>query len=294
MDRMSAMQFFRRVVETGSFTAVASEMGLSQSTVSKNVAGLERYLKSKLLNRSTRQLHLTDAGQRYYERCCVILDEIADTELELQVQQSIPTGLLKVNIPIAAGRMKILPILWTFQERYPQLKVDMYLDDNYIDLVKDGVDVTIRIGELPDSSLIAKKLGTIPRYMVASPAYLKAHAEPTQLDDLLKHNCLIYSLLTTKNEWHFSHQGEQQKVSVKGHFSSNSPDAIREAALAGQGVAVMLGWLVEDDIKNNNLTLLMPEFVPTALDIHAVYPQRQFVPAKVSLFLDHLQAALNE
>ncbi len=104
MDRMTAMQFFRRVVETGSFTAVASEMGLSQSTVSKNVAGLERYLKSKLLNRSTRQLHLTDAGQRYYERCCVILDELADTELELQAQQSIPTGLLKVNIPIAAGR----------------------------------------------------------------------------------------------------------------------------------------------------------------------------------------------
>lgn len=101
-------------------------------------------------------------------------------------------------------------------------------------------------------------------------------------------------MLTTKNEWHFSHQGEQQKVSVQGHFSSNSPDAIREAVLAGQGVAVMLGWLVEDDIKNSNLKMLMPEFVPTALDIHAVYPQRQFVPAKVSLFLDHLQEALNE
>jgi len=292
MDRISAMQLFRRVVETGSFSAVSREMNISQSTVSKQIAGLEEYLESKLLTRSTRQLNLTDVGQHYYARCCLILDELADTESEIQTQHAMPTGLLRVNIPVAAGRMKILPILWKFQARYPQLKVDMRLDDNYIDLVKEGVDVTIRIGELSDSTLIARKMGIIPRYTVASPDYLDKYGEPQTLSDLRNHDCLVYSLLTTRNEWHFSSGKGPEKTLVQGRFSSNSPDAIREAVLAGQGIAVILGWLVEDDIAQSRLKVVLQDYVPTALDIHAIYPERRFMPAKVSLFLDFLSKML--
>jgi DNA-binding transcriptional LysR family regulator len=293
MDRVSAMQLFRRVVEAGSFSAVSREMQLSQSTVSKQIAALEEYLKTKLLNRSTRQLSLTDAGQGYYERCCQILDELADTEAEIQQQQAMVTGTLRVNMPIAAGRMKILPRLWSFSEQYPDLKLYIHLDDNYVDLVKEGVDVAIRIGVLTDSSLVARKLGTIPRYTVASPAYLEKYGEPHSIEELKQRDCLVYSLLVTQNEWHFNRDGTNEKVLVEGSFSSNSPDAIREAVLAGKGIAVILGWLVEDDIAQGRLKVILKDHVPTPLDINAVYPQRRFMPTKLKLFIDHLQSELH-
>jgi len=292
MDRVSAMQLFRRVVESGSFSAVSREMQISQPTVSKQIAALEEYLNTKLLNRSTRQLNLTDTGQHYYERCCQILDELAETETEVQQQQTLATGTLRVNMPIAAGRMKILPSLWPFIDKYPALKLDVHLNDSYVDLVKEGVDVAIRVGELTDSSLVAKKLGTIPRYMVASPAYIEHNCEVNSVESLKQHNCLVYSLLTTQNEWHFEGPGRKEKICVHGNFSSNSPDAIREAALAGKGIAVILGWLVEDDIARGRLKVLLQDHAPTPLDIHVVYPQRRFVQAKVRMFIDYLQSIL--
>lgn len=292
MDRINAMQLFVRVVESGSFSAVSREMQLSQPTVSKQIAGLEEYLKTKLLNRSTRQLNLTDAGHRYYDRCCQILDELADTETEVQQQQTIATGTLRVNMPVAAGRIKILPSLWQFLEQYPDLKLDIQLDDSYIDLVKEGVDVAIRVGPLTDSSLVARKLGTIPRYTVASPEYLEKHGEPATIDALQQHDCLVYSLLETQNEWHFNQGKGNEKILVDGNFSSNSPDAIREAVLAGKGIAVILGWLVEDDIEQGRLKVILKNHVPTPLDINVMYPQRRFMPAKLRLFIDYLQSEI--
>jgi LysR family transcriptional regulator for bpeEF and oprC len=292
MDRVNAMQMFRRVVETGSFSAVSREMQLSQPTVSKQVANLEAYLDTQLINRSTRQLNLTDAGARYYARCCQILDEITDTETELQQQQTIATGTLRVNMPVAVGRIKIVPCLWRFLESYPQLKLDIQLDDRYVDLVKEGIDVAIRVGPLTDSSLIASKLGTIARYTVASPAYLEKHGIPARIEDLQQHNCLVYSLLETQNEWHFEHNRRKEKILVQGSLSSNSPDVIREAVLASKGIAVILGWLVEDDIKQGHLKVILKDHVPTPLDINALYPQRRFIPAKLRLFIDHLQSEL--
>lgn len=292
MDRFSAMQLFRRVVETNSFSAVSREMQISQPTVSKQIAALEESLGTKLLSRSTRQINVTDAGQPYYERCCQILDELAETEADVRKQQNLPTGLLRINIPIAAGRMKILPCMWKFINQYPELKIDTIFDDSYIDLVKEGVDVAIRIGALADSSLIARKIATIPRYFVASKEYLIKHGEPKTLDELQNHNCIVYNLLTTRNEWHFDSKSGNQKVTVQGRFSSNSPDAIRQAVLEHQGIAVILGWLVEDDIKKGKMEVIMKDFTPIALDLNAIYPQRSFMPAKVSLFLNYLQTEL--
>jgi len=292
MDRLGAMQLFRRVVETGSFSAVSREMQLAQPTVSKQVAALEEYLGSKLLNRSTRQLNLTDAGQNYYQRCCQILDELVDAEADVQAQQSKPSGLLRITMPIGAGRIKILPILWQFQKDYPDLKLNINLDDSYMDMLKEGIDVAIRIGELNDSTLIARKLGTIPRYTVASPAYLEQNGEPQNLTDLHQHNCIVYSLLSTQNTWHFHGPNGKEKIQVQGNFSSNSPEAVREAVLADKGVAVLLGWLIEDDIKYGRMKIVMQDYAPTILDIHALYPQRRFMPVKLRLFLDYLQKLL--
>ncbi len=292
MDRISAMQLFRRVVESGSFSAVSRELNISQPTVSKQVAALEEYLETKLLNRSTRQLNLTDAGQRYYQRCCQILDEVSDAEAELRQQQDLATGTLRISVPIAAGRMKILPCLWKFFDQHPNLTLDMHFDDHYVDLVKQGIDVAIRIGELSDSSLIARKICSVPRYTVASPAYLEEYGEPETIEALQNHSCIVYSLLATRNEWHFNSDAGKEKVTVQGRFLSNSPDAIRQAALKGKGIAVILGWLVEEDIKKGKLKIVLKDYVPTALDLNAVYLQRYLMPAKLKLLLDYLQSVL--
>lgn len=292
MDKLAAMQLFRRVAETGSFSTVSREVRLAQPTVSKQVAALEEHLGSKLLNRSTRQVNLTEAGETYYQRCCQVLDELVDAEADLQNQQSQPTGQLRIAMPIGAGRIKLLPCLWQFQQRYPQLSLDVHLDDNYVDMLKQGIDVAIRIGELDDSSLVARKLGSIPRYIVASPEYLTSHGQPKTLTDLLQHNCIVYNLLNTQNAWHFTGPDGKQKIQVSGNFSSNSPDAIREAVLADKGIAVLLGWLVEDDIKQGRLKRILPDYTPTTLEIHALYPQRRFMPAKLKLLLEHLHASL--
>jgi len=292
MDKIGAMQLFRRVVETKSFSAVSREVNLSQSTVSKKIAALEEYLATKLLIRSTRQLKLTEAGLRYYQRCCQILDEVSDTEAELQQQQNVATGTLRVSVPIAAGRIKILPCLWTFLERYPALKLDIQFDDHYVDIVKEGIDVAFRIGELSDSSLIAKKIGNIPRYTVASSEYLQKFGEPESIKELQHHNCIVYSLLSTRNEWHFKRNNIKEKVTVNGRFSSNSPDAICQAALRGQGVAVILGWLVEDDIAQGRLQVILDKYKPISLDLNAIYPERRFMTAKVNLLIKHLQTEL--
>jgi len=292
MDRITAMQLFRRVVETGSFSAVSRETQLSQPTVSKQIAALEAHLETKLLNRSTRQLNLTDSGQHYYQRCCQILDEVANTEAELRQQQELATGTLRISLPIAAGRMKILPCLWDFIDQHPNIDFDIHFDDHYVDLVKEGIDIAIRIGELSDSSLIARKIVNVPRYMVASPAYIEKQGEPESLDALQQHDCIVYSLLSTRNEWHFNSDKGNKKVVVKGRFSSNSPDAIRQAALKGQGIAVILGWLVEEDITKGRLKIILKDYVPTGLDLNAVYQQRHFMPAKLKMLLDYLKSAL--
>lgn len=293
MDRISAMGVYRRVIETGSFTAVANETGLTQPTVSKHIAGLESHYGIKLINRSTRHLHPTDIGMEFYERCCQILDEMDDMDSQLLEQQSLPTGHLRVNAPVTFSRLAILPVLWPFLKQYPELKFDMFMDDNYVDLVKEGIDVAIRIGPLTDSTLIAKKIGVMHRYTVASADYIAQHGAPENIQDLLKHNCLIYNLLTTRNEWFF-HQGRNiESITVKGNFCTNNPDAIRGALLAGLGIAASPDWLVEKDIEQGRLIELLPNNKPTSLDINAIYPQRRFLPAKVRLFIDYLQSAFN-
>ncbi|MFV1984820.1 MAG: LysR family transcriptional regulator [Thiohalomonadales bacterium] len=286
------MSVFRRVAETGNFSVVARELKLSQPTISKHIAALEKHLDVKLLNRSTRQLSLTEVGKQYYDRCIHILDELSETESTLGNQQSQLTGTLRINTPVTFGELKIVPHLWQFHTLYPNLKIDLNMDDHYVDLVKEGVDLAIRVGPLTDSTLIARKIGDSPRVTVASPAYLAENGEPEIVQDLKNHNCIIYMLLTTRNEWHFTGPQGKETIRVNGHFSVNNPRTIRQAVLADQGIAVTPLWLIGDSIKSGAVKVILKDYVPTPLEINALYPQRLFVPAKVRRFIDFIHAKL--
>ncbi len=293
MDTFISMSIFRRVVEAGSFSAVARETRLSQPTVSKHIAALEERLGTRLLNRSTRQLNLTDAGREHYEHCVRILDDLAEAESSVGRRTSQPTGTLRISTPIAFGRLQILPRLWRFIAAYPELKIDLLMDDHNIDLVKEGVDVVIRMGPMESSSLIAQKIGDCARVTVASPDYLAAHGEPGKPADLKQHDCLVFTLLSTRNEWYFTGHKGMEKVRVKGRFSTNSPDAIREAALAGMGIAVTPLWLIDGCIEAGRLKPVLNDYRPTPMAVHAAYPDRRFVPRKVRAFIEHIHATLN-
>ncbi len=288
MDVLLSMSVFRRVAETGNFSEVAREMKISQPTVSKHVAALEQHLNIKLFNRSTRQLSLTEVGKQYYDRCIHILDEVLETESLLRNQESIPTGILRINTPVTFGEICIVPHLWQFLDKYPELKIDLIMDDNYVDIVKGGVDVAIRIGPMVDSALIARKIGNSPRVVIASPEYLAAHGEPKSLQELKDHNCIVYTLLTTRDEWHFIGPKGREAIKVKGRFSVNNPRTICEAVLQNQGIAVAPEWLVGDYIKNGQFKIILDDYTPTALDVHAVFPGRRYVPAKVRCFIEFI------
>jgi len=293
MDVLLAMSVFRRVAETENFSAAARELGMSQPSVSKHVAALEKYLNVKLLNRSTRQLSLTDAGKQYYDRCIHILDELLETESILRNQQSLPTGTLRINTPVTFGELCIMPHIWEFLAEYPDLNIDLIMDDHYVDLVKGGVDLAIRVGPMTDSNLIARSIGDSPRVTVASPGYIATNGEPENLQGLKNHNCIVYTLLTTRNEWHFSGPDGKQSVGVSGRFSVNNPRSIRQAVLEGQGIAVTPLWLIGDYIKKGQVKVILKKYTPTSLEISAVYPERRFVPVKVSYFIDYIRTKLN-
>jgi len=204
MDVMHSMAVFKRVVEAESFSAVARETNMSQSTVSKHIASLEERLDTKLLNRSTRSLKLTEAGKEYYHHCIRILNDFQEAEASVGKGKIDPTGTLRISTSAAFGRTCILPYLSEFLSTYPDINIDLIFNDNYIDLVKEGIDLAIRIGPLEDSSLIARKIGSSPRLVVASPEYLVNHGRPKKPVDLIKHDCLFYTLQKSPDHWYFN------------------------------------------------------------------------------------------
>ena len=287
MDRFSAMKIFVRIVQLGSFTAAADELGATQSSISKKIAALEHSLGSSLMVRTNRQILLTEVGANFYESCLSILGELEEAEAQAKDYTLKPQGNLRVNVPVSFGLRHVTPHLPAFLKRYPDIKLEFSTLDRQIDLVSEGVDAIIRVGTPTDSSLVARKLADSPRLILASPSYLKQHTAPKNLEDLKRHNCLVYSYLTTGSVWHFEHQGKDKTIQVRATtLQSGSVDAILECALAGIGIAVLPRWLVHKELERGTLVTIMQDYVPSSFSINAMYPQNHYIPLKVRCFVN--------
>lgn len=288
MDRITAMQRFVRAVDTGSFTEVAREARTTQPTVSKQIAALEDALGVQLLVRSTRSLSLTEDGARYYAAAKAALDSFEAADAAARGAHAID-GVLRIGCPVSFGQTQIVPRLADFLAPHPALTVDLVMSDAYLDPVEKGVDIVVRLGDLPDSRLKARQVGCTRRVTVASPDYLAAHGRPDHPTDLERHACCLYSGLASGPQWHFRGAGGKTiAVGVRGRVSADNSAAMLEAVRAGLGIGLAPLWLAGDDLRSGRLTRLLADFEPPVLPIHIVSPPRKFAPPKVTAFVAYL------
>jgi len=297
MDRLQAMQTFVRVVETGSFSAVAREQASTQSAVSKQVAALERHLGAKLLTRTTRTLALTDDGERYYEDARRLVAEVTEAEVQLRRGELQLSGWLRVASSVGFGTRVLRPHVHSFLSAHPGVKIDLKLHDGFIDLVEHGIDVAVRIGNLADSTLVARRIGRIRRAVVASRTYVQsATAErpvPAIPEDLRRHPCIVYTELRSRNLWDFrTPDGSTVSVRVEGPLQTNASDVVRAAVLDGVGIAYSPTWLFQDLIDSGDVQVLLPGWQTSPLPLHLVSPPERRHAAKVRAFSEHLASAL--
>lgn len=290
MDKLTSMVVFTKVAKSDSFAAAAKELGLSRAMATKHVMQLENSLGIRLLNRTTRNLSLTEVGMVYLERCLQILDDIEETELAVTRLQTEPRGTLKVNATPFFGAYHLAPAIAAYNQIYPDVGVELVLQAGYVDLIEEGFDLAIHLDELHDSSLIARKLGSSQRVVCGSPEYFKKRGLPTQPDDLKKHNCLVNSSLPPRDQWQFSEPdgGKTTVVKVAGTLQANVADALRMAAISGLGLALLPTYMVGQDLRKGRLQAVLQDFIPVSLEIHAVYPHRKHLSAKVRTFVDFL------
>jgi DNA-binding transcriptional LysR family regulator len=294
MDRLRLMEIFVRVVETGNFSAVAREERSTQSSVSKQIQALETMLGAKLLVRSTRSHALTEAGKRYYERCRQVLDTLEEARVEIQRTENDIAGVLRVAAPASFGRLHIVPRLPAFFARYPQLKIDLQLDDGFVDLVVGGIDVAFRVGELKDSRLIARRIGTAHRAALASPDYLARHGEPHTPHELRDHQCIVYTGLANLSEWNFQdEEGRQHTVRVNGHLQSNSSEAIRQAVVEGLGICYTPQWVYGDDIRAGRVKPILTRYRLPPLPLNVVFQPARRPSIKISHFVSFFADAFS-
>ncbi|MFB2642946.1 LysR substrate-binding domain-containing protein [Shewanella bicestrii] len=294
MDHFSALPIFVSVVECGSFSAAGQKLGLSKSAISKRITQLEQHLGIQLLQRTTRSLSLTDAGARYFEyiRPAVQLtQEGLDAISELQ---QTPKGNLRISVPMVFGRLYIAPLIAEFLKRYPDIQLQMQMDDKTTDLISGGFDLAIRIGELPDSSLIARKIAPCLSVICASPAYLAQHGLPMVPSELTQHNCLFYSYFQDGVEWSFLSPDGMQRIQPKGNYQVNNSDAIHLACLDGLGIANLPRFIVESDLQAGRLQTILTDFPLPEHGIYAVYPQRKYLPTKVKVLIEFLMEKLGK
>jgi DNA-binding transcriptional LysR family regulator len=280
------MQCFVRVVETGSFSAVARELGIGQPNVSRHIASLEQHLSVRLMHRTTRKLSLTPEGERYYAEVRRALDALAEAESVVR-GDDVPRGRLRVACSISLGQWFIRPLATRFLEKYPELELELVLSDEFVDLVAEGVDFAVRVGTLKDSAFKARRIGTSERACIATPRYLASHPAPRSPEDLLQHNCICYTLLSTGNVWTF---GDTQ-VTVKGRFRVNSPEAIRAAVLEDLGIGYVPIWMVAKELRDGTVKALLTDYACPVGEIHLIYPAKKLLSRRASLFMTAIAEA---
>ena len=287
MDRITATNAFIRSVDTGSFTAVAREMNTTQSTISKLVAALETKLGVQLLTRTTRSLALTEEGRRFYEEARNAIDAFAAAESAARGEQGV-RGTLRLGCPVAFGRSQIVPRLKRFLDRHSDIKIDVVMSDAVLDPVEQGEDVVIRIGELPDSTLLARRIGLTKRVAVASPSYLDAHGRPETPEALKSHDCILYTRLASGSEWPFQTAAGTVSIKVSGRIRVDNSAALIGLLHDGLGIGVVPLWAVAEELRTGKLKRILHTFEPVPLPIHAVSPPRKFTPPKVTAFVDFI------
>jgi DNA-binding transcriptional LysR family regulator len=286
MSNFGDLEIFARVVSAGSMSAAGRELGLSPAVVSKRLRRLEDRLGTRLLQRTTRQIALTEAGQGYYERVVAILAGVEEAEAFVARRSATARGTLKVSAPTSFGRMHIAPHLGAFMEANSDLSINLVLSDSFVDIVGEGYDVAIRIAELADSSLVARKIAPVRRVLCASPKYLERRGTPQTLSDLEDHNCLTH---LAGEAWRL--EGPEGPVSIRpnGALSTNSSEVVREAVLAGIGIGLRSTWDVGPELASGELVQICTDYEGSrSIAVHAIYPTRQFLPVKVRLFIDYL------
>lgn len=288
-DTLALFRAFVRAVEAGSFTRVAREQNSSQPTVSRQVAALEEHLGTRLFARTTRKLTLTDDGRGFYERAKLAIEAVSEAEDAVGRRRSRPSGALRLAMPVVFGRLRVIPHLKEFLTRYPEVSIDLVMNDANADLVEEGIDLAIRSGEIADSSLIARKIGVTRRVVVAAPSYLRGKALPKHPADLAAHDCLTFTGIPAGVRWQFESPEGPVSVEVKGRVRTRNSEGIREALLSGLGIGYAPIWHFSDEIETGRLVILLHGYEPKPEPIHAAYPSRRFVPHKTRVMIDFLE-----
>ncbi|MFP2903652.1 LysR family transcriptional regulator [Pyxidicoccus sp. 3LFB2] len=284
---LNELLVFAKVVQAGSFTAAARALRMPKSTVSRKVSELEERIGAQLLQRTTRQLRLTDVGQAYYEHCARIVTEAEEAELAVTRMQSAPHGLLRVTTPLTFSFLG--PLVGEFLKRYPEVQVEMLCTDRSVALMEEGFDLAIRAGKLADSTLIARRLGSIERIVVAAPSYLEVHGTPRTPRELEKHDCLIFGPNITGVVWTLHSGGKSVEVPVRARMAVNEPDMLRALSVAGAGIALSPDIHYTEDIAAGKLRRILPEWSSTGTPVNAVYPGTRHHVPRVMAFVDFLR-----
>jgi DNA-binding transcriptional LysR family regulator len=292
MDRLESMSILVAVVESGSLSAAARRLGMPLPTVSRKLGDLENHLKTRLLNRTTRQLSMTEAGQSYVAACRRILEEVGEAERVVTGEYLAPKGELVVTAPVVFGRRHVVPIVAEFLERYPEIDIRLVLADRVVHLLEEHVDVAVRIGVLPDSALVASRVGMLRRVVCASPGHLATHGVPAEPRDLARHPCVTFDGLSSASGWVFGTGKSQMSVPIRSRLVVNSPEAAIAAAMQGVGLTQVLSYQVTDAVRDDALRVVLDAFEPEPWPVSVVHTGQAPVPLKVRAFLDYLTPRL--
>ncbi|MFT3956703.1 MAG: LysR family transcriptional regulator [Piscinibacter sp.] len=294
MDRITGVQLFARIVETGSFSKASSDLGITQPTATKHVAALEAQLGARLLNRNTRGVSATEIGALYYEKCKAIQRELDEADSLAALLQSKVRGQLRISTSVAFGRRVLTPLALKFMREHPDITLDLSFDDRYVNLVEQGVDVALRMGRLADSALGARYLGSNPWLTAAAPDYLARRGTPVAPAELAQHDCLVYSSVQGDDRWTFtSAGGDTASVPVRGMLRSNNLSAVLAACRAGLGLAVLPWYVARESVADGAIRPVLEDYALPAQELHAVFPSPKLVPGKVSTFIDFLKLQLD-
>lgn len=288
MDKIELMRVFSVVARNGSFTKAANELNIAVQTVSKYVKALEDDLGVLLFNRTTRKVTLNDTGTAYLEKCVDLLDQIDELESAIKVTHSAPKGRIRISAPTSFGELHLVPAIRDFLVLYPDISVDIDLSNRRVSLVEEGVDMALRIGELPDSTMIARKLSAMRIVVCAAPEYLQHFGKPAHPEQLTNHNCFVDHNLRQGRSWRFLENKQVFKVDVKGNFEANSPGSMRRMVLSGLGIGLCPMYVIKDDIRCNTIVPLLEQYEAYQYGVYALYPHRKHLSHRVRVLVDFL------